>query len=121
MTSTVPGIDDVDPPSQRRGFGIDVGGSGIKGAIVDLDTGQLIGDRIKLLTPQPATPDAVASHDIPQQDPGRDLSVDSAAGIRPPATAAAMAPSVAVRKSRRLNRHPPRPLCTAKTWGSSSA
>jgi polyphosphate glucokinase len=46
--------------NQRRGFGIDVGGSGIKGGIVDLDTGQLIGDRIKLLTPQPATPNAVA-------------------------------------------------------------
>jgi polyphosphate glucokinase len=44
----------------RRGFGIDVGGSGIKGGIVDLETGQLIGDRIKLLTPQPATPSAVA-------------------------------------------------------------
>jgi polyphosphate glucokinase len=45
---------------QRRGFGVDVGGSGIKGGIVDLDTGQLIGDRFKLLTPQPATPTAVA-------------------------------------------------------------
>src|SRR5258705_7331475 len=46
---------------QRRGFGIDVGGSGVKGAIVDLDTGQLIGERVKLATPQPATPDAVAN------------------------------------------------------------
>jgi polyphosphate glucokinase len=45
---------------QRRGFGVDVGGSGIKGGIVDLDTGLLIGDRIKVLTPQPATPSAVA-------------------------------------------------------------
>lgn len=45
---------------QRRGFGVDVGGSGIKGGIVDLDTGQLIGDRFKLPTPQPATPPAVA-------------------------------------------------------------
>jgi polyphosphate glucokinase len=45
---------------QRRGFGVDVGGSGIKGGIVDLDTGLLIGDRIKVLTPQPATPPAVA-------------------------------------------------------------
>jgi polyphosphate glucokinase len=44
----------------RRGFGVDVGGSGVKGGIVDLDTGLLIGDRFKLLTPQPATPDAVA-------------------------------------------------------------
>src|SRR3954469_2744664 len=46
--------------SQRRGFGIDVGGSGVKGGIVDLDTGQLIGERFKLPTPQPATPEAVA-------------------------------------------------------------
>lgn len=44
----------------RTGFGIDVGGSGIKGARVDLDTGEFIGERIKILTPQPATPDAVA-------------------------------------------------------------
>jgi polyphosphate glucokinase len=46
--------------SRRSGFGIDVGGSGVKGGIVDLDTGHLIGDRYKLLTPQPATPAAVA-------------------------------------------------------------
>jgi polyphosphate glucokinase len=45
---------------QRRAFGVDVGGSGIKGGIVDLDTGQLVGERFKLLTPQPATPAAVA-------------------------------------------------------------
>lgn len=47
--------------SPNTGFGVDVGGSGIKGGIVDLDTGALIGDRIKLDTPQPATPDAVAA------------------------------------------------------------
>ena len=46
--------------TQRIGFGIDVGGSGIKGGRVDLDTGQLLGERIKILTPQPATPEAVA-------------------------------------------------------------
>lgn len=46
----------------QNGFGIDVGGSGIKGGIVDLNTGQLIGDRCKLHTPQPATPSAVAKH-----------------------------------------------------------
>ena len=45
--------------SQRRGFGVDVGGSGVKGGVVDLDTGLLIGERFKLATPQPATPDAV--------------------------------------------------------------
>ncbi|GAB3000020.1 polyphosphate--glucose phosphotransferase [Mycobacterium bourgelatii] len=58
MTSTEPASETTT--SQRRGFGIDVGGSGIKGAIVDLDTGALIGERIKLPTPQPATPSAVA-------------------------------------------------------------
>ncbi|MGU3652463.1 polyphosphate--glucose phosphotransferase [Mycolicibacterium sp. A43C] len=47
--------------SPNTGFGVDVGGSGIKGGLVDLDTGTLIGDRIKLATPQPATPDAVAA------------------------------------------------------------
>jgi polyphosphate glucokinase len=49
-----------DGRPQRRGFGIDVGGSGIKGGIVDMGTGQLIGERVKLPTPQPATPSAVA-------------------------------------------------------------
>jgi polyphosphate glucokinase len=44
----------------NRGFGVDVGGSGVKGGIVDLSTGKLIGDRCKLATPQPATPSAVA-------------------------------------------------------------
>ena len=43
------------------GFGIDIGGSGIKGARVDLRTGEFIGERIKITTPQPATPTAVAN------------------------------------------------------------
>ncbi len=40
-------------------FGVDIGGSGIKGAPVDLSTGQLAGDRYRVPTPDPATPDAV--------------------------------------------------------------
>jgi polyphosphate glucokinase len=43
-----------------RGFGIDIGGSGIKGCVVDLDAGALVGDRLRIPTPQPSTPDAVA-------------------------------------------------------------
>ncbi|MDT5318333.1 MAG: polyphosphate glucokinase, partial [Mycobacterium sp.] len=58
-TTGSPAGDGSDTPP-RRSFGVDVGGSGIKGGIVDLDTGQLIGDRFKLLTPHPATPSAVA-------------------------------------------------------------
>jgi len=40
-------------------IGIDIGGTGIKGGIVDLKKGKLIGDRFRLATPQPATPAAV--------------------------------------------------------------
>ncbi|MBN2177557.1 MAG: ROK family protein [Demequinaceae bacterium] len=40
-------------------IGIDIGGSGIKGAPVDLGSGKLTADRYRLATPQPATPDAV--------------------------------------------------------------
>ncbi|MGK2881343.1 MAG: polyphosphate--glucose phosphotransferase [Mycobacterium sp.] len=62
MTATQSPVADPDSGAepQRRGFGVDVGGSGIKGGVVDLDTGALIGERFKLPTPQPATPDAVA-------------------------------------------------------------
>ncbi|HTN81647.1 MAG TPA: ROK family protein [Acidimicrobiales bacterium] len=41
-------------------LGIDIGGTGIKGAPVDLDTGDLTTERFRLLTPKPATPTAVA-------------------------------------------------------------
>ncbi|MEU5636778.1 polyphosphate--glucose phosphotransferase [Streptomyces rishiriensis] len=41
-------------------FGVDIGGSGIKGAPVDLDKGDLAQERHKVLTPQPATPEGVA-------------------------------------------------------------
>lgn len=41
-------------------FGIDFGGSGIKGAPVDLEAGDFVGERQRIATPQPATPDAVA-------------------------------------------------------------
>lgn len=42
-------------------FGIDIGGSGMKAAPVDLTTGRLTEDRFKILTPQPADPDAMAT------------------------------------------------------------
>ncbi len=41
-------------------LGIDIGGTGIKGAPVDIERGTLAADRYRLLTPQPATPEAVA-------------------------------------------------------------
>ncbi len=42
-------------------FGIDIGGTGMKAAPVDLATGELAADRFRIGTPQPATPEAVAS------------------------------------------------------------
>jgi polyphosphate glucokinase len=40
-------------------FGVDIGGTGIKGTTVDIDSGQLTAERVRVLTPQPATPAAV--------------------------------------------------------------
>ncbi len=42
-------------------FGIDVGGSGIKGAPVDTATGELLVERVRIKTPQPATPEAIVA------------------------------------------------------------
>ena len=42
-------------------LGIDIGGSGIKGALVDPATGELASERHRLDTPRPSTPEAVAA------------------------------------------------------------
>ncbi len=49
----------IDPGARRIGIGVDVGGSGIKVAAVDLDSGQLISPRHRVPTPQPSAPAAV--------------------------------------------------------------
>jgi polyphosphate glucokinase len=46
-------------PDAQTLIGVDVGGSGIKGGLVDTATGTAR-DRIRIPTPQPATPEAVA-------------------------------------------------------------
>lgn len=45
----------------KTALGIDVGATGIKGALVDVKKGELISDRLKYPTPKPATPKAVVS------------------------------------------------------------
>ncbi len=42
-------------------LGVDIGGTGIKGAVVDTETGELITERKRIETPRPATPEAVAA------------------------------------------------------------
>jgi polyphosphate glucokinase len=46
-------------PSSRLALSVDIGGTGIKGAPVDLDSGHLTKERIKVPTPAHSTPDAV--------------------------------------------------------------
>lgn len=41
-------------------LGIDIGGSGVKGAIVNTDVGELVSERYRIPTPQPAKPKGVA-------------------------------------------------------------
>ena len=51
--------DPIDPGNRRLAIGVDVGGSGIKAALVDLDTGELVSPRHRVPTPQPSAPAAV--------------------------------------------------------------
>mgnify|MGYP001814999511 FL=1 len=43
----------------QLGFGVDIGGSGMKAAVVDLATGELASERLRIGTPRPATPEAM--------------------------------------------------------------
>ena len=48
-----------DATAARIAIGIDIGGSGIKMAVVDVDRGVLVGPRLRVATPQPSTPSVV--------------------------------------------------------------
>ena len=49
----------IDPRGRPLAIGVDVGGSGIKAAAVDLTTGELVSLRHRVPTPQPSAPAAV--------------------------------------------------------------
>jgi polyphosphate glucokinase len=61
-TTQIPQTAPAAPPSPQRVtvIGIDIGGTGIKGAPCDLVRGEFAADRLRIETPHPATPDAVA-------------------------------------------------------------
>ncbi|WP_402464680.1 polyphosphate--glucose phosphotransferase [Isoptericola aurantiacus] len=65
-------------------FGIDVGGSGIKGAPVDLATGEFAADRRRIPTPHKSTPEAVADV-LAELVDGFDLPDDAPIGVAFPA------------------------------------
>ena len=46
-------------PVGRRAIGIDVGGSGIKAAVVDVGAGRLTSERLRVPTPEPSTPEPI--------------------------------------------------------------
>lgn len=46
--------------SKHQAVGVDIGGTGVKAALVDVKTGELLSDRIKLPTPAGGEPDAIS-------------------------------------------------------------
>jgi polyphosphate glucokinase len=48
-----------EPASGRLALGVDVGGTGLKCALVDLDSGRIVGERLRTPTPRPATFEAL--------------------------------------------------------------
>ena len=68
-------------------LGIDIGGTGVKGAPVDLRSGELTAERVRIDTPKPATPDAVG--DVVEQIASKfeDQLGSSPIGIAIPAVA----------------------------------
>ncbi len=71
-------------PTTAHAFGIDIGGSGIKGAPVDLATGEFAGERVRIPTPEKSTPDAVAQV-VAQVVASFDLPADVPVGVTFPA------------------------------------
>ena len=72
-------------PTGPLALGIDIGGSGIKGAPVDVGSGKLAGPRHCIPTPQPATPAAVAAAARQVRQHFSDLSVGTPVGVTLPA------------------------------------
>jgi polyphosphate glucokinase len=50
----------MQTPMSQNVLGIDVGGSSVKAGVVDVTTGQLLGEMISAPTPKPSTPDRMA-------------------------------------------------------------
>lgn len=61
MTAEPEPTEDGDMASPRIAIGVDVGGSGIKAAVVDTESGRFRSERHRFLTPRPATPQAVSA------------------------------------------------------------
>ena len=71
--------------SDQHVLGIDIGGSGIKGAMVDLTTGEFASDHLRIVTPQSSTPANVALVVKEIVDAFADQVGDSPIGVTIPA------------------------------------
>lgn len=70
---------------RTRALGIDIGGTGIKGAMVDLSSGKLLTDRKKLATPEGGAPEAILDTVLELFDEFGDLDADVPLGVCFPA------------------------------------
>ncbi|HXR45113.1 MAG TPA: ROK family protein [Pseudolysinimonas sp.] len=68
-----------------KAIGIDIGGTGIKGGVVDLDSGQLISDRVKVATPKGGEPDAIVAAVTQMVDGFGDVAQEVPVGVCFPA------------------------------------
>lgn len=68
--------------STKTAIGIDIGGTGIKGGIVDLETGELVSERVKLPTPEGGKPDDIVEttravlEKLPIEDADAPIGID---------------------------------------------
>ena len=75
---------------RRLAIGVDVGGSGIKAAVVDTESGEMVSERLRVATPQPSTPDRVSatvSRLIRRLVKAADLPADAPVGVGLPGVA----------------------------------
>jgi polyphosphate glucokinase len=83
-------------PAARLAVGVDVGGSGIKVGVVDVDRGVLAGPRLRVATPQPSTPEEVVPTIV--RTVRRAVAETFAAAGNPPAGAPPAAKPVRARR-----------------------
>jgi len=66
-------------------LGVDIGGTGIKAAVVDIATGELVTERLKLLTPVGGEPSAIVNTVLTLIDKLGGISAEVPVGICFPA------------------------------------
>ena len=69
----------------KLAIGIDIGGTGIKGAVVDVESGELVSERIKVATPRGGEPDAIVGEVAAMVERFGDATGDVPVGVCFPA------------------------------------